>query len=445
MIRKTRLFTPGPTPLLPAAQFAMAAADIHHRTPEFRALFTRTLAGLREFVGTANDVVLLSSSGTGAMEAAMSNLTCPGDRVLVLSAGKFGERWTALAKAFGCAVDVVTAPYGQTFSLDAVKAGLKLETRVVFMQATETSTGVRHCTPGVAKLLKDSGHEALLVVDAITGLGTTHLDMDAWGVDVLIGGSQKAVMIPPGLSYLAVSERAWDRMEATYNPRYYFDLRKERKNAKNGESAYTPPVSLIAGLDAALTWIAAQAATPENPAGSLEGRHKLVDNAETVAAMTRAAVLALGFTLFAPDAPSSAATAVLPPAGVDSGLIVKELKSRFAAIITNGQGEMKGQIFRIAHLGFFDYMDTIALIGALEQVVHKSIPQLGKQFGDGLIAAQHVYAEATHPKAAEANCLCGRSDACCSIQNPAFGAGLEKDNVSADTLDPRTVHATSGA
>lgn len=449
MIRKTRLFTPGPTPLLPAAQFAMAAADIHHRTPEFRALFTRVLAGLKDFVGTTNDVILLASSGTGAMEAAMSNLTCPGDRVLVLSAGKFGERWTALGKAFGCAVDVVSAPYGQTFSLDAVKAALKLETRVVFMQATETSTGVRHCTPGVAKLLKDLNSEALLVVDAITGLGTTHLDMDSWGVDVLIGGSQKSVMIPPGLAYLAVSERAWDRMEATYNPRYYFDLRKERKNARSGESAYTPPVALIAGLDAALTWIAAQAATADNPAGNLvEGRRKLVDNAETIAGMTRAAVLALGFTLFAPDAPASAATAVLPPAGVDSGLIVKELKSRFGAIITNGQGEMKGQIFRIAHLGYFDYMDTIAIIAALEQVVIKSIPQADRKFGDGLIAAQHVFAEATHPQAAETACLCGRTSACCSMQHPDFGAGTTSPSSMAKPskeLDPRTVHSTAGA
>jgi aspartate aminotransferase-like enzyme len=396
MIRKTRLFTPGPTPLLPAAQFAMAAADIHHRTPEFRALYTRVLAQLKDFVGTKNDVILLSSSGTGAMEASVSNLTSPGDRVLVLSAGKFGERWTALAKAFGCEVDVVSVPYGQTFSLNAVKAALKLETRVVFMQATETSTGVRNDTQAIAKLLKDAHSEALLVVDAITGLGTTHLDMDAWGVDVLIGGSQKAVMIPPGLSFLAVSDRAWERMEASYNPRYYFDLRKERKNAKNGESAYTPAVALIAALGAALDYIAGQAATAENPAGNLvEGRKKLVDNAETIAAMTRAAVQALGMTLFSPTAPAAAATAVLPPAGVDSGVIVKELKSRFGVIITNGQGEMKGQIFRIAHLGFFDFMDTIALIGALEQVVAKSCPQPGFAFGNGLIAAQKLYAEHT--------------------------------------------------
>ena len=422
MIRKTRLFTPGPTPLLPAAQFAMAAADIHHRTAEFRALYTRVLAQLKEFVGTqAGDIIVLSSSGTGAMEAAMSNLTSPGDRVLVLTAGKFGERWTALAKAFGCEVDVVSAPYGSTFSLDDVKAALKLETRAVFMQATETSTGVRHCTPGVAKLLKDTNSEALLVVDAITGLGTTHLDMDAWGIDVLIGGSQKAVMIPPGLSYLAVGPRAWDRMEATYNPRYYFDLRKERKNARAGESAYTPAVALIAALGAALDWIAAQAGTAENPAGSIpEGRRKLVDNAETIAAMTRAALTALGMKLFAPEAPSAAATAVVAPEGVDSGLFVKELKARFGAIITNGQGEMKGQIFRIAHLGFFDYMDTIALIGALEQVVVKSVPQLNVSFGTGLIAAQQLYAQTTHPQAEARTCLCGRTDACCSLQHADF-------------------------
>jgi len=327
------------------------------------------------------------------MEAAVSNLTSPGDRVLVLSAGKFGERWSAIAKAFGCEVDLVSKPYGETFDLAEIKAAIKLETRAVFMQANETSTGTTHDVQGIAKLLRDAKSEALLIVDGITGLGTSTLDMEAWGIDVLIGGSQKAVMIPPGLSYLAISQRAWDRMEATYNPRYYFDLRKERKNAKNGESAYTPAVALIAALGAAFDWIAAQAATPDNPKGDLvTGRKMLVDNAETIAAMTRAALEAMHFKMFT-QSPGSAATAVLAPEGVDSGLIVKELKSRFAAIITNGQGEMKGQIFRIAHLGYFDYMDTIALIGALEQVVVKSLPQLGVKFGDGVIAAQKAYAE----------------------------------------------------
>ncbi len=396
MIRKTRLFTPGPTPLLPAAQFAMAAADIHHRTPEFRALFTRVLSQLKDFVGTKNDVLILSSSGTGAMEAAVSNLTSPGDRVLVLTAGKFGERWTAITKAFGCHVDVIEKPYGQTFDLNEVKAALKLETRAVFVQATESSTGVRHDIQGIAKLLKVASSEALLIVDGITGLGTTHFDVDGWGIDVIIGGSQKAVMMPPGLSYLAVGQRAWDRMEATYNPRYYFDLRKERKNAAKGESAYTPPVALIAALGASLNYIAGQAATAEKPEGDLaEGRKKLVDNAETCAAMTRAAAKALGFKLFAPEGyEAAAATAIMAPEGTDSGTLVKGLKSQFAAIVTDGQGDMKGSLFRIAHIGFFDYMDTIAIIGALEQVIAKTkLPLAGFEFGKGLVAAQKAFVE----------------------------------------------------
>jgi len=226
----------------------------------------------------------------------------------------------------------------------------------------------------------------LLVVDAITGLGTTHFDVDNWGIDILIGGSQKAVMIPPGLAYLSVSDRAWAAMETSKNPRYYFDLRKERKSAKLGESAYTPSVALIAGLGAALDYIAGQAG------GNLaEGRILLIENAETCAAMTRAGLVALGFTLFAPTAPGAAATAVAVPEGLDSGAVVKELKSRFGAVIANGQGEMKGKIFRIAHLGFFDYMDTIALIGALELIARDTL-KLPIQLGQGLAAAQEVFA-----------------------------------------------------
>jgi aspartate aminotransferase-like enzyme len=386
MIRKTRLYTPGPTPLLPAAQFAMAAADIHHRTPEFRALFLKVLAQLKVFVGTKNDVLLLSSSGTGAMEASVSNLTSPGDRVLVLSAGKFGERWVGLAKAFGCEPDVVTAPYGQTFDLEAVKAALKPQHKAVYLQATETSTAVRHDVEAIAKLVK--GTDALLVVDAITGLGTTHFDVDAWGIDVLIGGSQKAVMIPPGLSYLSVSEKAWAAMEKSKNPRYYFDLRKERKNAAKGESAYTPAVALIAGLGAALDYIAGQAG------GDLEkGRIALVDNAQVNAAATRAGLVALGFTLFAPTAPAAAATAVSVPEGMNSGDVVKALKTRFALVTANGQGEMQGKIFRVAHLGFFDYLDTVALLGAMEHIAKDTLG-LPVEYGHAVAAAQRVYAEA---------------------------------------------------
>jgi aspartate aminotransferase-like enzyme len=387
MIRKTRLFTPGPTPLLPAAQFAMASADMHHRTPEFKALFQKVLGQLKVFVGTKNDVLLLSSSGTGAMEASVSNLTSPGDRVLVLTAGKFGERWVGLAKAFGCEVDVVTAPYGETFDLAAVKAALKPEHRVVYVQATETSTAVRHDIEAIAKIVIAT--DALLVVDGITGLGTTHFDVDGWGIDVLIGGSQKAVMIPPGLAYLSVSERAWAAMEKSTNPRYYFDLRKERKNSVKGESAYTPAVALIAGLGAALDYIAGQAG------GDLEkGRIALVDNAQVNAEATRAGLVSLGFKLFAPTAPAAAATAVAVPEGMNSGDVVKALKTKFALVTANGQGEMQGKIFRVAHLGFFDYLDTVAFLGAMEHIAKDTLG-LPVEFGQAVAAAQKVYAKAT--------------------------------------------------
>jgi len=366
----------------------MAAADMHHRTPEFRALYQKVLAQLKIFVGTKNDVLLLSSSGTGAMEAAVSNLTSPGDRVLVLTAGKFGERWVGLAKAFGCEVDLVEAPYGQTFDLAQVRKALKPEHRAIFMQGTETSTAVRHDVEAVAKLIEETGSEALLVVDGITGLGTTHFDVDGWGIDILIGGSQKAVMIPPGLAYLSVSEKAWAAMEKSKNPRYYFDLRKERKNAVKGESAYTPAVALIAGLGAALDYIAGQAG------GDLEkGRIALVNNAQVNAAVTRAGLVALGFTLFAPTAPAAAATAVAVPEGMDSSDVVKALKTRFAAVIANGQGEMKGKIFRVAHLGFFDYLDTVAFLGAMEHIAKDTL-KLPVKYGQALVVAQQVYADA---------------------------------------------------
>ncbi len=322
MLRKTRLFTPGPTPLLPAAQNAIAAADMHHRTAEFREIFTRTLADLKTFIGTKNDVLILASSGSGAMEAAVSNLTSPGEKVVVLTAGKFGERWRDLAKAFALPGRTDRAcPTGETFDLREVKSKLD-GARVLYMQATETSTGARHDVKAIAALLK--GTDTLLVVDAITGLGTTHFDVDDWGIDMLIGGSQKAVMIPPGLAYLSVSERAWQRMETAKQPRFYFDLRKERKSPAKGESAFTPAVALICGLAAALDYI--RRAGNGNLA---DGRDALIHNAETSAAMVRAGVQALGLKLFAPTCPAAAVTAVLAPAGVDSSAIVKEFRERF--------------------------------------------------------------------------------------------------------------------
>jgi aspartate aminotransferase-like enzyme len=281
---------------------------------------------------------------------------------------------------------VLSAPYGETFDLAEIKKALKPEHKAVFMQASETSTAANHDVEAVARLVK--GTNTLLIVDGITGLGTMTFDVDGWGIDVLIGGSQKAVMIPPGLSYLSVSEKAWAAMETAKNPRYYFDLRKERKNAVKGESAYTPAVALIAGLGAALDYIAGQAG------GDLEkGRMALVDNAQVNAAATRAGLVALGFTLFAPSSPSSAATAVCVPEGVDSGVVVKALKARFSLVITNGQGEMQGKIFRVAHLGFFDYLDTVALLGAMEHIAKDTLG-LPVTYGQGVAAAQEVFAKA---------------------------------------------------
>jgi aspartate aminotransferase-like enzyme len=387
MLKKNRLFTPGPTPLLPQAQTAMASYSAHHRTADFRALFTRVLADLKQFIGTKNDVLVLSSSGTGFMEASISNLTSPGDRVLVLSSGKFGERWTSLAKAFGCAVETVTAPYGETISLGEVHHKLTPEIRCVYVQATESSTGARHDVAGIAKLVR-ALPDTLFVVDAITGLGTTRLDVDAWGIDVILGGSQKALMIPPGLAYGAISERTWQRMETAKSPRYYFDLRKERKSAAKAETAYTPATSLFAGLAAALDYVR------EMGDGSLAaGRDALIANAELCAAMTRAGVKALGLKLFAPGSPAAALTAVAAPDGTDSTAICRRFREQFGAVVANGQAEMKGQLFRIAHIGYYDYLDTVGVLAALEHVIAEATGSK-VEFGSAVRAAQVVYAKA---------------------------------------------------
>jgi len=393
MLRKNRLFTPGPTPLLPAAQTAMASFTAHHRTADFRTLFQRVLADMKEFIGTQNDVLVLACSGTGVMEASVSNLTSPGDKVLVLTAGNFGERWTGLAKAFGCNVDVLSAPYGETFSLTDIRARLTPDVRAVLVQATESSTGARHDVQGIAKIVRanGSGDDTLLVVDAITGLGTTHLNVDGWGVDVIIGGSQKALMIPPGLAYCAVSERAWRRMDTTSSPRFYFDLRKERKAAAKSESAYTPPTSLFAAMGAALEFIRGMGN------GNLaKGRETLVDNAEMCAEMTRTGAQAVGLKLFA-TSPAAALTAIRSPEGIDSGKIIKEFRESFDAVVANGQGEMKGQLFRIAHIGYYDYLDTIGILGALEHVLARCTGK-AVEYGAAVRAAQEAYARGLSDK-----------------------------------------------
>ena len=385
MLKKNRLFTPGPTPLLPSAQTAMASYGMHHRTADFRALFARVLGDLKEFIGTKNDVLVLTSSGTGFMEAAVTNLTSPGDKALVLTAGKFGERWVSLAKAFGCVVETVSAPYGETFSLDEVRRKITPDIRCVYVQATESSTGARHDVEAIAKIVR-ALPDTLLVVDAITGLGTTHLDQDAWGIDVIIGGSQKALMIPPGLAYGAISERAWQRMETTKSPRFYFDLRKERKAAAKAETSSTPATSLFAGMAAALDYLR------QMGDGNLAaGRESLIANAEMCAAMTRAGVQALGLRLFAPASPGAALTAVAAPAGTDSNAICKRFREQFGAVVANGQAEMKGQLFRIAHIGYYDYLDTVGVLAALEHVLAE-LTQREVEFGCAVRAAQEIYA-----------------------------------------------------
>ena len=385
-IKKQRLLTPGPTPLYPKALHAMMGSDIHHRTEEFRTLYRGVLADLKEVFGTSNDVLTLVASGTGAMEASVANFFSPGDRAIVCSAGKFGERWVEIAKAWGLDAVVLQEPYGSFVKPEQVDAALKANpgAKGVFVQASETSTGAAHDVHAMGELVKKT--EALFVIDAITGLGTMPLDIDGWGLDVVIGGSQKAFMIPPGMAFLSVSEKAWARAETAKLPKFYFNLKKERKNAASGESSWTPATSLLLALAEALKYIKAL------------GMAKLVDNAQMLAQATRAAVTALGLELFSPGSPSASVTAVKAPAGVDSSAIVKEYRNRFGSVIANGQGSMKGQIFRIAHLGYFDFADLFAVIAELEII----LTALGHpvKFGTGVAAVQNVYASAALAKEA---------------------------------------------
>lgn len=393
MIKKERLFTPGPTALLPEAQAAMAAMGMHHRTAEFRQIFRATLDRLQKFLQTKNEVILLASSGSGAMEAAVVNTTSPGDRVLVLSAGKFGERWEKLAKSYGCAVDLVQLPYGESITAEHARARLQGGGHApvaVLLQASETSTGIQHDVAGIARVVRELAPNALIIIDGITGLGTSRIDIDAWDLDIVIGGSQKAVMMAPGLAYLSVSERAWKAMESSRNPRFYFDLRKERKAQANGETSYTPATSLVAALHAALGYIE-----------SIGGYNGLTANAELLASVTRAAAEALGLKRFGNGTPSGATTAIEVPEGLDSGLIVKAMRQNFGSVIANGQGEMKGKIIRVAHLGYYDFAETLSLIAQLELV----LVQLGKlsagDLGKGVRAAQTVWLAAQSAAKAE--------------------------------------------
>jgi len=379
-IRKQRLLTPGPTPLYPRALQAMMASDIHHRTEDFRTVYRSALQDLKEVLGTTHDVLIFSSSGTGAMEAAVSNLFSRGDKVIVCSAGKFGERWVEMASAFGLDAVVLKADYGDVVAPERVEAALEANpaARGVFVQASETSTGVAHDVPAMAAAVSKT--EAIFVIDAITGIGTMPLDIHGWGLDVVVGGSQKVFMIPPGLAFLALSPKAWRFADSSNLPHYYFNIKKEKKSADAGESSWTPSTSLILGLAAALEYLKQM------------GMAKVIENAQLLARATREAALALGLELFAAGSPGSSVTAIKAPQGWDSGVIVKEFKSRFGAIIANGQGSMKGKIFRIAHLGYFDFADLFAVIAELEIILAANGYPV--TYGTGVAAVQKVYAQA---------------------------------------------------
>jgi len=379
-IRKQRLLTPGPTPLYPPALHAMMASDIHHRTEDFRKAYRSCLADLKEVLGTSHDVLMFAASGTGAMDATVSNLFSKGDKVIVCSAGKFGERWGEIAKAYGLDATILTAPYGQAITSADVERALAKERSVkgVFVQASETSTGAAHDVRAMGRAVART--DAILVVDGITGIGTMPLDIHGWGLDVLIGGSQKAFMIPPGLAFLSISPKAWKFADTATLPHYYFNLKKEKKSGDAGESSWTPATALILALAESLRYI------------KQLGMARLIENAQMLAHATRTAIVRIGLELFAPDSPAASATAVKAPAGMDSGVIVKEFRNRFGAIIANGQGSMKGQIFRIAHLGYFDFADLFAVIAGLEVILNAN--GFPVNYGTGVAAVQEIYESA---------------------------------------------------
>jgi aspartate aminotransferase-like enzyme len=382
MIKKDRLFTPGPTALHPAVQAALARPILHHRTEEFRGYFRESTAALRAFLKTDGDVLILAASGTGAMEAALVNVLSPGETMLALVAGSFGERWATIGRAHGMNVKTLEAPWGEAVAPEAVDAELERDAsvRTVFVQLSESSTGAAHDVQALARVARARG--ALLVVDAISGAGAMPLETGAWGLDVVVVGSQKALALPPGLAFVAVSPHAWERVSSTRSPRFYFDLAREKKVQSEGESAFTPAIAHVVALKAALDFVA-----------SLGGVDALVRNAHTLAAMTRAAAAALGLPLVAPKHHGDALTALFPPSGIASGAIVKTLKRDFAATVAGGQGKLKDKIFRVAHLGYYDVTDILGLVGALEIVLRK----LGHSLrpGAGLAAAEDAYLKLT--------------------------------------------------
>jgi len=352
---RPRLFTPGPVEIPERVLRALAQVPPHHRTEEFRATLRRVTDQLRELHGTAGEVFLFAASGTGAMEAAITNLVSPGEKALAIGGGKFGERWKSLLAAFGVPHETLAVEWGESADPGALERALDRDPAIVAVFAThsETSTGALHDVEAFARLTRARGRR--LIVDAVTSLGVHPLVQDAWGVDAVVCGSQKGLMVPPGIATVSLAPWAAGAIEHGL-PRYYFDLRRARKSLPLGETAFTPPVSLVLALEEALAMIR------EEGLAEVHARHRRLAHA------ARAAGGALGFRVF-PAHPSHAVTALVPPAGLEAAAIVKRLRDRHRIVVAGGQDQLKGRILRVGHMGRYDLPDLYALFGALEECV----------------------------------------------------------------------------
>jgi len=374
-MKKTHLFAPGPTPIPPEALLTMAHPILHHRTPEYEALLAEVREGLKVLFQTTEEVLLFAASGTGGMEAAVVNTLSPGEKALVIRGGKFGERWGEICQAYGVNFTPIDVPYGKAVDPGLVAAALAKDPQIAVVLSTysETSTGVLHDIKAIAEAVRKT--PTLLVVDAITSLGVMDVPMDDWGLDVVVAGSQKALMLPPGLTMVGVSRKAWAAVERSRLPKYYFDFAAERKHLLKNQSRFTPAISLVVGLRETLRMIQS------------EGLPNIFRRHERLAAAMRAGITALGLELFA-ERPSPAVTAVLVPKGIDGGAILKTLRTRHQVIIAGGQGSLKGKIFRLATMGYADSSDVVVALSALEL----TLAEVGYpvKLGDGIRAAQEV-------------------------------------------------------
>ena len=379
-MKKRYLISPGPTPVPEEVLLAMAGPMIHHRTPQFSEVFKESAEGLKKLFGTDGTVIMLASSGTGAMESSITNLFSPGETVLVVNGGKFGERWGKIAETYGLVVEWINVEWGQAVSVDAVQNAIDNNPKIsaILTQGSETSTTVAHPIKELAALTRDT--DRLLVVDGITAVGVSDMPMDEWGIDVLLTGSQKALMLPPGLAMIALSEKAWEKNKTAKLPRFYFDLAKEKTNVAKDTSAYTPAVSLIFGLRKVLEIMLD------------EGLDNVYNRHDVLARATRAGGQAIGLKLLAPNAPANSATGLFTPDGVDGAKLVKDLRDNYGVTVAGGQDQLKGKIVRVAHLGYFDTFDVVIAMGALEMALAKS-GYKADIAGKGVAAAEVILQE----------------------------------------------------